>query len=230
MRDGVTFALPKGRIVRAVVPLLIEAGVDAAVLERNDDRRLLLDLPDGNRVLLVKPSDVPTYVEHGIAEVGIAGRDTLEEQARDLYEPVDLGIGACRLVVAEPCDRPARLQRGMSLRVATKYPNLARRHYLERGIDPEIIELFGSVELAAVAGLADQIVDLVESGETLRQNGLVEIETVMTVTARLVVQPAGYKLRHHRIAELVERIRAAALRGADARVMDASAQRKATGT
>jgi ATP phosphoribosyltransferase len=222
--DGVTFALPKGRIIRAAVPLLIEAGVDARVLERNDDRRLLIDLPEGHRILLVKPSDVPTYVEHGIAEVGIAGRDTLEEQARDLYEPVDLGIGACRLAIAEPSDRPARLHRGMHLRVATKYPNLARRHYLGRGIDPEIIALFGSVELAAVAGLADQIMDLVESGETLRQNGLMELETVMTVTARLVVQPAAYKLRHHRIAALVERIGDAA-----ERMTGASAQRKATG-
>lgn len=227
MKDGVTFALPKGRIVRAAVPLLVEAGVDAAALASSDDRRLVIDLPDGNRVLLVKPVDVPTYVEHGIAEIGIAGRDTLEEQARDLYEPVDLGIGACRLVVAEHRERPAVLRRGMSLRVATKYPKLAQRHYLARGIDPEIIALFGSVELAAVAGLADQIVDLVESGETLRQNGLVEVETVMTVTSRLVVQPAGFKLRHRELSELIERIRAAAARRGQ---HEGTLERKATGT
>jgi ATP phosphoribosyltransferase len=219
--DGVTFALPKGRILGAAARLLGRAGVDTRVLVDSEDRRLLIELPDGNRVLLVKPVDVPTYVEHGVADVGIAGRDTLEEQGRDLYEPVDLGIGACRLAVAESRDRPARLHRGMTLRVATKYPRLARRHYHGRGIDPEIIELFGSVELGAITGLADQIVDLVESGETLRQNGLVEVETVMDVTSRLIVHPASFKLRHARIAALVDAVRTAVAQG-DAR--------KATGT
>lgn len=221
MNDGVTFALPKGRVLSAAARLLGRAGIDTAVLLGPDDRRLLIELPDGNRVLLVKPSDVPTYVEHGVADVGIAGRDTLEEQARDLYEPVDLGIGACRLVVAQARDRSAPLERGMALRVATKYPNLARRHYLARGIDPEIIELFGSVELGAITGLADQIVDLVESGETLRQNGLVELETVMDVTSRLIVHPASLKLRHQRIAALIEAVRA---------VTSATDARKATRT
>ena len=186
-----TFALPKGRILGPALALLRSAGVDTGELGQAKDRRLMLDLPGGGRALLVKPSDVPTYVEHGVADLGIAGSDTLREQGRDLYEPVDLGIGACRLTVAEPADRPARLRRGMRLRVATKYPRLARRHYRSKGISPEIIPLYGSVELGPITGLADQIIDLVESGETLRQNRLVEVETVMHVTSRLIVHPAS---------------------------------------
>jgi len=230
VNDGLTFALPKGRILGAAASLLQSAGIDAAVLT-GDDRRLRFDLPGGHRALLVKPVDVPTYVERGVADVGIAGADTLEEQGRDLYEPVDLGIGACRLVVAEPRDRPALLRRGMAIRVATKYPRLARRHYALRGIEPEIIELFGSVELAAIAGLADQIVDLVESGETLRQNGLVEVETVMDVTSRLIVHPASLKLRHARLAALIDAMRSAvATTTTTTTTMTMTGTGKATGT
>ena len=207
MAGGLTYALPKGRILEAALPLLTRAGLELGDTAPGGDRRLLLDLPDGGKILLVKPSDVPTYVEHGVADIGIAGRDTLEEQGRDLYEPVDLKIGACRLAAAEPEDRPARLRRGMELRVATKYPRLARKHYAQRGISPEIIELYGSVELGPITGLADQIVDLVESGETLRQNRLVEVETIMHVTSRLIVNPATLKLRPQPVAELVEALR-----------------------
>jgi len=207
--DTLTIALPKGRILATAARLLARAGFVLGDLAKSDDRRLMVELPDGNRALFVKPIDVPTYVEHGVADLGIAGADTLEEQGRDLYEPVDLGIGACRLVVAEARDRPARLRRGMAVRVATKYPRLARRHYTQKGIDPEIIPLWGSVELGAVTDLADQIVDLVESGETLRQNGLTEVETVMHVTSRLIVHPASLKLRPGRIAAVIEAVRAA---------------------
>lgn len=207
MGEGLTFALPKGRILRAALPLLTQAGVDFGDVEPGSDRRLRLDLPARARALLVKPTDVPTYVEHGVADIGVAGSDTLREQGRDLYEPVDLNIGACRLVVAESTDRPARLKRGMALRVATKYPNLARRHYAKRGISPEIILLYGSVELAPITGLADQIVDVVESGETLRQNRLVEVETIMHVTSRLIVHPATLKLQPQPVAALVEALR-----------------------
>ena len=209
--EALTFALPKGRILGPAVELLRRAGVDLGAVGRAQDRRLMLDLPDGGRALLVKPSDVPTYVEHGVADLGVAGSDTLREQAHDLYEPVDLGVGACRLAVAEPLDRPARLRRGMDLRVATKYPNLARRHYRSKGISPEIIPLYGSVELGAITGLTDQIVDLVESGETLRQNRLVEVETVMHVTSRLIVHPASLKLKPGPVARLIDALRTAVL-------------------
>ncbi len=208
-RLDLTVALPKGRILGPAVALLRAAGVDMGEVGTAKDRRLMLDLPDGGQALLVKPSDVPTYVEHGVADLGIAGSDTLREQGRDLYEPVDLGIGACRLVVAEPRDRPARLRRGMELKVATKYPNLAREHYRSKGICPEIIPLYGSVELGPITGLANQIVDLVESGETLRQNRLTEVETVMHVTSRLIVHPASLKLKPGPMAQVIDALRVA---------------------
>ncbi len=207
MFEGLTFALPKGRIVEQALPLLESAGLEMTEALRGAGRRLQITTAQGLTLLLVKPSDVPTYVDYGVADIGIAGRDTLEEQGRDLYEPVDLGIGACRLAVAEPTDQPTRLRRGMALRVATKYPRLARKHYLRKGISPEIIPLFGSVELGAITGLAEQIVDLVESGETLRQNRLREVETVMPVTSRLVVHPASLKLRAAAISQVIEAVR-----------------------
>lgn len=208
--EGLTLALPKGRILRQALPLLRRVGIDLdAVWEGEHDRRLLFDLPGGARVLLVKPVDVPTYVEHGVADVGVAGADTLGEEARDLYEPLDLGIGACRLVIAEPAARPTRLRRGMSLRVATKYPRLTLNHYRSKGIQPEIIPLFGSVELGPITGLSEQIVDLVESGETLRQNNLREVETILYVTSRLIVHPASLKLKQAPITALIAALRVA---------------------
>ncbi len=212
--DGLTIALPKGRILTQAIPLLREAGLDLTNLTLGlapgeQDRRLLIELAGGLRVLLVKPVDVPTYVEHGVADLGIAGYDTLSEEARDLYEPVDLAIGACRLAVAEPVARPVNLRRGMDLRVATKYPRLARSHYRSLGIHPEIIPLAGSVELGPITGLSDQIVDLVESGETLRQNELREVETILYVTSRLIVHPASLKLKQAIIARTIAAVRAA---------------------
>ena len=206
--DGLTIALPKGRILTQAIPLLREAGLDLTpVVASGHDRRLLFDLPGGLRVLLVKPVDVPTYVEHGVADLGVAGYDTLCEEARDLYEPVDLGVGACRLVVAEPADRPVTLRQGMQLRVATKYPRLALRYYRSRGIQPEIIPLAGSVELGPITGLSDQIVDLVESGETLRQNNLREADTILHVTSRLIVHPASLKLKPAAVTRIIRTIR-----------------------
>ncbi|MBL8969585.1 MAG: ATP phosphoribosyltransferase [Myxococcales bacterium] len=212
--DGLTLALPKGRILTQAIPLLREAGLDLTNLTPaggggGEDRRLMIDLEGGLRVLLVKPVDVPTYVEHGVADLGIAGYDTLSEESRDLYEPVDLAIGACRLAVAEPVARPVLLRRGMDLRVATKYPRLARSHYRSLGIHPEIISLAGSVELGPITGLSDQIVDLVESGETLRQNELREVETILHVTSRLIVHPASLKLKQAIIARTIAAVRAA---------------------
>jgi ATP phosphoribosyltransferase len=206
--EGLTYALPKGRILAPALDVLRQAGLDLGDADLAG-RKLQFALPGGNRLLLVKPSDVPTYVEHGVADVGVAGSDTLAEQGRDLYEPVDLRIGRCRLVVAQAADRPARLRRGMDLRVATKYPRLTRRHYRSRGISPEIIPLYGSVELGAITGLADQIVDLVESGETLRQNRLVEVETILDVSSRLVIHPATLKLSPETIKPMIEAVRSA---------------------
>lgn len=226
--ERLTFALPKGRILDQAMPLLAAAGLDLAAALEQAGRKLLFELPpssaDGwsTRIMLVKPVDVPTYVEHGIADLGIAGLDTLLEQGRDLYEPVDLGTGRCRLVVAEPAQLATAssssspssslapgLRRGMNLRVATKYPRCALRHYRARGIQPDIIPLWGSVELAPITGLADQIVDLVESGETLRQNDLVEVETIFQVSSRLIVNAASLRLKQPAVSHTIAALRRA---------------------
>jgi len=208
LADGLCVALPKGRIAELALPLLARAGLDVTGAFAGAGRRLMLDA-GAVRLLLVKPVDVPTYVEHGIADLGIAGLDTLAEQDRDLYAPVDLRLGACRLAIAEPIGRPVALRPGIEVRVATKYPRLALRHYRARGIQPQIIPLFGSVELGAITGLADQIVDLVESGETLRQNDLREVETILHVTSRLIVHPASLKLKQGRVDAVIAAVRRA---------------------
>jgi ATP phosphoribosyltransferase len=172
-----------------------------------DDRRLIRESSDGRfRFLLLKPDDVPTYVEFGTAELGVSGRDVLSERAYDLYQPVELGIGRCRLVVA---GRPDHAVPPVP-RVATKYPRTALQHFGSRGVQAEVIYVQGSVELAPVVGLADLIVDLVESGSTLRENGLVEIETISMISSVLVANPSLYKLRHEEIAPVVRSLRTAA--------------------
>lgn len=158
----------------------------------------------------LRSSDVPTYVDYGAADLGIAGRDVLDEQGRDLYEPLDLGIGRCRLAVAEPVHAPVDERSHMHLRVATKYPVLTSRYFREKGVTAEIIKLGGSVELGPLTGLAHRIVDLVETGETLRQNGLREVETILEVSSRLVVNPASLKLRGALISRLIADLERAA--------------------
>src|SRR5262249_29774751 len=150
------------------------------------------------KVLIVRDTDVPAYVEHGAADFGIAGRDVLEEQGCDLYEPLDLGIGRCRMVVAEPADRPVDETAQVHLRYATNCPQIPRGHRQARGTVAEIIKLYGSIEIAPLVGLADRIVDLVSSGETLRQHHLVEVETILEVSARVCVGRAAAKLHGDR--------------------------------
>ncbi len=204
--EPLTFALPKGRILKQVMPLFEQAGFGFAAALSDIGRELQFETAKGHRLLLVKPVDVATYVEYGIADIGIAGLDSLEEDPRDLYRPLDLKIGVCRLAIAEPTARPVHLRPGISLRVATKYPRLAQKHYRARGIQPEIIKLFGSVELGPITGLSDQIVDLVESGETLRQNNLREVETILEVSSRLVVHPASLKLKREAIRSTIHAV------------------------
>lgn len=202
--EPVVLALPKGRLAKEAAKLLAAAGYDISAAV-SGSRKLVFEC-GALRVLIVRSADVPTYVAYGAADVGIAGRDVLDEQGRDLYEPLDLGIGECRMVVAEPSARPVDTRAPMHLRIATKYPVITHHFLQGRGITAEIIKLAGSVELGAIAGLADQIVDLVETGETLRQNGLVEVETILRVTARLVVNPARLKLRAGAISALIDRL------------------------
>ena len=206
-----TLALPRGRILDEVLPLFARAGIDLGAVEKTRaGRRLVIPIPEhALRVLIVRDTDVPAYVEHGAADFGVVGRDVLEEQNCDLYEPLDLGIGRCRLVVAEPQDRPVDETSQIHLRYATKFPELTRRHLQARGIVAEIIKLYGSIEIAPLVGLADRIVDLVSSGETLRQHHLVEVETILEISARVCVGRAAAKLHGERIDGIVRRLRQA---------------------
>jgi len=207
--DALTLALPKGRVLDEAVALFGRAGIDLSRI-KDGSRRLIFELPAQKgvqlRVMVVRDADVPTYVEHGAADAGISGRDVLEEQGHDLYEPLDLGIGRCRLSVAEPEGfvPPA----DGHLRYATKFPSLTRRWLERTGGVAEVIKLQGSIELAPLCGLSDRIVDLVSTGETLRQHKLREVETLLEVTSRLVVNRASLKLRRVPIDSLLSRLRA----------------------
>jgi ATP phosphoribosyltransferase len=207
MTGSLTLALPKGRLLDPALALL--AGMGIRGLDADSRRLLLTDEQTRMRCILLKPADIPTYVEYGAADLGIVGKDILLEQQPDVYEPVDLGFGFCRLVVAEPKelwerDDPAKWS---WVRVATKYPTLTERYFSERGIQVEIVRLDGSIELAPLVGLAERIVDLVQSGETLRANGLCEVAEIMTSTARLIVNRASLKTAHGRISAVIHAMR-----------------------
>lgn len=206
MSEPLTIALPKGRVLRAVVPLLARAGADGQALLA-DDRSLVRESAAGAlRFLLLKPDDVPTYVEYGAADLGVCGKDVLTERASDVYQPLDLGVGKCRMVVAGVVGRPP--PSGVP-RVATKYPRCAADHFARRGIQADVVYVQGSVELAPLTGLADLIVDLVETGETLARNGLEEREIVFPVSSVLIANRAAFKLRAERVRTLVDALRAA---------------------
>ena len=209
-----TIALPKGRLTEAGLACLARAGYE---LPANGDigRRLVLDSPDGRlRLVMAKPSDVPVFVEYGAADLGIAGLDVVREAERDLYEPARLPFGHCRLVLAgRPGreERPLRLER--SPKVATKFPRLTEAFFRRQGLAPEIIVMSGSVELAPQIGLADLIVDLVQTGVTLRENGLTELHVVLESQAVLVANRASYRLRAVEVREFIDAVVAAAASG-----------------
>jgi ATP phosphoribosyltransferase len=207
VKSGLTLALPKGRLLDPAIELLRELGVSAIDPE---SRKLIFKDPGrGLSILLLKPADVPAYVTYGAADLGIVGRDILLEQEPDVYEPLDLGFGFCRLVVAEPRelwdrDDPAKWS---WVRVATKYPRLTEQYFSSRGIQVEIVRLDGSIELAPLVGLAERIVDLVQSGETLRANGLVEVAEITRSTARVIVNRASMKTEYAAVTQLIEDMR-----------------------
>jgi ATP phosphoribosyltransferase len=207
-KSAITIALPKGRLMPDCVRTLYEVGLRAEE-DLSTTRRLLVPSKDGSaRFLIIRDKDLPTYVDYGAADMGIVGKDVLMESKRNILEPLDLGFGYCRIVVAQPA---ATLEPGATsgwghTRVATKYPHIAERHFAARGEQIEIIPLYGSIELAPLVGLADRIVDLVSTGETLRQNNLVEVQDVMEVTARLVVNRASMKIKADRLVPLIEAI------------------------
>lgn len=208
MTTGLTLALPKGRLLDPAIELLRELGVSAVDPE---SRKLIFKDPGrGLEILLLKPADVPAYVTYGAADLGIVGRDIVLEQEPDVYEPLDLGFGFCRLVVAEPRelwerDDPAKWS---WVRVATKYPRLTEQYFSSRGIQVEMVRLDGSIELAPLVGLAERIVDLVQSGETLRANGLVEVAEITRSTARVIVNRASMKTEYAAVTQLIEDMRA----------------------
>jgi len=201
-----TIALSKGKLFEPAMELLARVGLISRKIA-GESRRLVFENPaTGTRIMIVRPSDVPTYVEYGAVDAGIVGADVLMEQATDVYEPLDLGFGACRLAVAAPAAIRSN-GRVSKLRVATKYPNVTERHFTNKGIPIEIIKLYGSIELAPMVGLADCIVDLISTGKTLKAHHLVVKEIIALSTARLIVNRASLKLKYQRINELIEALR-----------------------
>jgi ATP phosphoribosyltransferase len=215
MAPPIVIAVPKGRILAEAAPLLARAGVEPEPAFADEDSRALrFSTSDpGIDLIRVRAFDVATFVAHGAAQLGIVGSDVLAEfDYPELYAPVDLGIGHCRLSVAEPAELAATDDpRGWShVRVATKYPYLTQRHFEARGVQAECVKLNGAMEIAPVLGLADRIVDLVSSGKTLKENGLIEIEVIAEVSARLIVNRAAFKTRAATLGPLVAAFRAAA--------------------
>jgi ATP phosphoribosyltransferase len=214
MPQPIVIAVPKGRILAEVMPLFRSAGIEPEPAFANEDSRALRFRTNHDDIGLirVRAFDVATFVAHGAAQLGIVGSDVLMEfDYSELYAPVDLGIGHCRISVAEPADLAEQDDpRSWShVRVATKYPNLTRRHFEARGVQAECVKLNGAMEIAPVLGLSTRIVDLVSSGRTLKENGLVEVETIAEVSARLIVNRAAFKTRGSRLLPLIEAFRAA---------------------
>lgn len=206
MNNVITFALPKGRIMQDSMELFGQVGITCPEMAENNRKLVFENRDQGYRFMAVRATDVPTYVEYGCADIGVVGKDTLLEQEKDLYELLDLKFGYCRLVVAEPKelkdqDDPANWS---NIRVATKYPNITEKYFASRGIQVELIKLYGSIELAPLVGLSERIVDLVSTGATLRDNGMVEVETIAEVTTRLIVNRASLKTKHRQITQIID--------------------------
>jgi ATP phosphoribosyltransferase len=207
-----TIALGKGRILADTLPLLARAGIAPAENPETSRKLIIGSNRPQLRFVIVRPSDVPTYVEYGAADLGVAGKDVLLEHGGEgLYQPIDLRIGRCRLVVAAPrgFDYAGAVKRGARLRVATKYVTTAREHFADKGMHVDLIRLYGSMELAPLMGLADAIVDLVSTGNTLKANDLVAVEEILPISARLIVNPAALKLKRDAMQPLLEAIAAA---------------------
>ena len=202
-----SFALSKGRILEETRPLLARVGI-CPKEDPERSRRLVIDTSRRDlRLIMVRASDTPTYVQHGGADLGIAGRDVLVEHGGEgLYQPVDLGIARCRMVVAvrKGFDYQSAVAQGARLRVATKYVNTTREHFAAKGVHVDLIRLYGSMELAPLTGLADAIVDLVATGRTLRENGLVAVEEIIPVSARLIVNQAALKTKRAALQPLID--------------------------
>jgi ATP phosphoribosyltransferase len=205
MGELLKVAMPKGRIYKQASKLFREAGLPIPE-DYDESRRLIIPLPHAQmEFIMAKPVDVPTYVEYGVADIGIVGKDVLMEEERDVYELLDLGIARCRMsVIGMPDWKPV-----INPRVATKYPNLASQYFRERGQQVEVIKLNGSIELAPLIGLADRIVDMVETGQTLKENGLVEMQEMFSITSRLIANRVSYRMKNEAIQELCDQLQEA---------------------
>jgi ATP phosphoribosyltransferase len=205
----ITLALSKGRIFDETLPLLAAAGISVEAVQA-DSRKLIVPTGDPEvRLIIVRASDVPTYVRYGAADLGVAGRDVLlESGVEGIYQPIDLGIARCRLCVAVPqgFDYAQAVRRGARMRVATKYVDCARQHFAQKGVHVDLIKLYGSMELAPLVGLADAIVDVVSSGGTLRANRLVEVEDILSISARLIVNQAALKTQPRKIGAILQAV------------------------
>lgn len=204
----ITIALSKGRLADLSMDLMEKIGIDSSDY-RNESRKLIFtDEKNKIKFFLAKPADVPTYVEYGAADIGVVGKDTLLEEGRHLYEVLNLGFGACRMVLAGPAELAGKLDSLNNKRVATKYPRIAREYFEHKRRESiEVIKLNGSVELAPLVGLSEMIVDIVESGRTLRENGLVVLDTIADISARMVVNRVSMKMENQRISALIDGIR-----------------------
>ncbi len=200
-----TVALAKGRLAKQTLGLLEQTGITCDEIYDKETRKLIFQNDDlGMRFFLAKPSDVPTYVEYGAADIGVAGRDTILEEGRNIYEVMDLGFGACRMCVCGPESARELLSRNEIIRVATKYPNIAKSYFNnKKNQTVEIIKLNGSVELAPIVGLSEVIVDIVETGSTLKENGLTVLEEVCPLSARIVVNQVSLRMEHERIRKIL---------------------------
>lgn len=201
-----TFALAKGRLAKEAMKLLGSIGISCKEME-DKSRKLLFTSDQGDcSFFLSKASDVPTYVDYGVADIGIVGKDTIVEENRGVYEVIDLGFGRCHMVVAGEESQLEALEQGKFLRVATKYPSIAKDYFEAKNMPVEIIKLNGSVELGPIVGLSDVIVDIVESGATLKENGLVVLDTIMPLSARVIVNRASMKVKATQIEKLLKQI------------------------
>ena len=208
MQQELTIALPKGKLFDKAATLLKKVGFEAEGLSENSRKLVIANEELAIRFIITKTVDLPTYVEYGAADIGIIGKDILAEEHKDVYELLDLGFGRCRLMMAVPeALQREKLSDYAHLRVATKFPHLAEQFFHRQGIQVEIIKLNGSIELAPMVGLSDLIVDLVETGRTLKENKLVEIVTIQQSTARFIANRASYKMKYDRISRLVEALR-----------------------
>jgi len=212
-----TIALSKGRILDETLPLLALAGIVPAEDPQTSRKLILPTNRPGVSLVMLRATDVPTYVQYGAADAGVAGKDVLLEHGGEgLFQPLDLGIGRCRLVVAvkRTCDWKGTMQRGARIRVATKYVKTAREHFAAKGMHVDLIKLYGSMELAPLVGLADAIVDLVSTGNTLKANDLVVVEDIMPISARLVVNPGALKMKRDVVQPLLDLLARVAERSA----------------